>query len=152
MLTLSHSANPAFSIADPIPCPFALSNPRGGIRRLSWPLRKRGSAGGGSASIQEANLAEITPANGASYPDSPLGTAQLFRSDLLVEVTCIDSGGWDHHENSPIFLPQSLSELASFVAAFEQGILIRFMLFTHRVKATLDISDKEKRLSEAGGC
>ncbi|MBV1915639.1 MAG: DUF1501 domain-containing protein [Pseudomonadales bacterium] len=75
------------------------------------------------AELRAANLSEITPANGASYPDTALGSrlkqaAQLLRSELPTEVICIDSDGWDHHENLPTFLPQSLTELANSVAAF----------------------------------
>ncbi len=75
------------------------------------------------AELDSANLAAITPANGATYPATVLGgrlkqAAQLLRSSLPTEVICIDSDGWDHHENLPTYLPQSLSELANSIAAF----------------------------------
>ncbi|MDF1645240.1 MAG: DUF1501 domain-containing protein [Pseudomonadales bacterium] len=75
------------------------------------------------AELKVANLANTTPANGASYPNSVLGSrlkqaAQLLRSTLPVDVICIDSDGWDHHENLPAFLAQSLSDLANSIAAF----------------------------------
>lgn len=75
------------------------------------------------AELEAANLEAITPENGASYPNSALGSrlkqaAQLLRSTLPVDVICIDSDGWDHHENLPTFLPLSLSDLAQAVSAF----------------------------------
>ena len=75
------------------------------------------------AELKTANLSAITPANGANYPETTLGNrlkqaGQLLRSNLPVEVICIDSDGWDHHENLPTYLPRSLTELAESVAAF----------------------------------
>ena len=72
--------------------------------------------------LQAARLSAITPANGAVYPNSPLGNklkqvGQLIKSTLPVEVVCVDSDGWDHHENLPNFLPQSLTELANSISA-----------------------------------
>lgn len=73
--------------------------------------------------LQVANLKDIAPANGAVYPNTALGNklkqvGQLIKSTLPVEVVCIDSDGWDHHENLPNFLPQSLAELAGAMSAF----------------------------------
>jgi uncharacterized protein (DUF1501 family) len=74
--------------------------------------------------LQQADLPSITPENGAVYPaNSPLGNrmqqaAQLIKSNLPVEVVCIDSDGWDHHENLPIYIEQSLTELAATLNAF----------------------------------
>ncbi len=43
---------------------------------------------------------------------------QLIKSNLPVEVVCIDSDGWDHHENLPNYIDQSLTELAATLSAF----------------------------------
>lgn len=85
-----------------------------------------GTAGAALAAMRElqaADIASITPANGAVYPDSTLGNrmlqaAQLIKSNLPVEVICIDTDGWDHHERLPHFIDQSLTELAGALSAF----------------------------------
>lgn len=86
-----------------------------------------GPAGAALAAMEELQLADlpsITPGNGAVYPaNSPLGNkmmqaAQLIKSNLPVEVVCIDSDGWDHHENLPNYIDQSLTELAASLSAF----------------------------------
>ena len=73
--------------------------------------------------LQAANLLAITPANGAVYPDSPLGNrlrqaGQLIKSTLPVEVVCLDSDDWDHHERLPEFINTSLDDLAISLRAF----------------------------------
>lgn len=73
--------------------------------------------------LQAANLSAIMPANGAVYPDTDLGNklkqaGQLIHSTLPVEVICLDSDGWDHHESLPTYIQQSLAELAGAVQAF----------------------------------
>ena len=73
--------------------------------------------------LAAANLSAITPDNGAVYPDTPLGNklkqvGQLIKSTLPVEVICLDSDDWDHHENLPTYINQSLSQLAEAISAF----------------------------------
>ena len=73
--------------------------------------------------LQAAELSLITPDNGAVYPNTPLGnklaqTGQLIKSNLPVEVVCLDSDGWDHHESLPNYINLSLTELAEAIAAF----------------------------------
>ncbi|MCG8037377.1 MAG: DUF1501 domain-containing protein [Candidatus Thiodiazotropha taylori] len=73
--------------------------------------------------LQAAKLESILPEHGASYPNTELGkkmqqAAQLIKSNLPVEVICIDAGGWDHHENLPGNLQQSLTDLADSLSAF----------------------------------
>ena len=90
-----------------------------------------GPAGAALAAMEElqlADLASIMPDNGAVYPaNSALGSkmmqaAQLIKSNLPVEVVCIDSDGWDHHENLEFYIDQSLTELASTLNAFYTDI------------------------------
>jgi len=73
--------------------------------------------------LQAANLSAITPGNGAVYPDTPLGNklkqaGLLIKSTLPVEVVCLDSDDWDHHERLPEFIQQSLDDLAKSTSAF----------------------------------
>lgn len=73
--------------------------------------------------LQAAGLADILPENEAEYPNSTLGNkmkqaGQLIKSELPVEVICLDSDGWDHHDNLPVFLAASLDELAKSLQAF----------------------------------
>lgn len=73
--------------------------------------------------LQAADLPSITPDNGAVYPNSTLGNkmlqvAQLIKSQLPVEVVCLDSDGWDHHERLPTYINPSLTELADVLEAF----------------------------------
>ena len=83
-------------------------------------------AGAALAAIEElqaADLSSITPDNGAVYPTSTLGNrlqqaGQLIKSTLPVEVICIDSDDWDHHERLPEFINTSLDDLASSLRAF----------------------------------
>jgi len=85
-----------------------------------------GQAGAALAAMEELRLADLPsiPTDpGASYPDSPLGNkmkqaAQLIKSNLPVEVVCVDSDGWDHHENLPTYIDISLTELAAAMSAF----------------------------------
>lgn len=83
-------------------------------------------AGAALSAIEElaaANLSAIMPGNGAVYPDSPLGNklkqaGQLIKSTLPVEVVCLDSDDWDHHERLPEFINASLDDLAKSLIAF----------------------------------
>lgn len=73
--------------------------------------------------LNAAQLENITPDNGAIYPNTALGNklsqaAKLIKSSLPVEVICLDSDGWDHHENLPVYLHQSLQELAGGLSNF----------------------------------
>jgi len=73
--------------------------------------------------LAAANLSAITPDNGAVYPNTPLGikleqVGQLIKSSLPVEIVCLDSDGWDHHENLPTYLDLSLAELSEAINAF----------------------------------
>lgn len=72
--------------------------------------------------LQAADLPGFDPGPGV-YPDNPTGNklkqvGQLIKSDLPVEVACLDSDGWDHHETLPFYIDQSLTELAGALSAF----------------------------------
>lgn len=73
--------------------------------------------------LARAAPAQLSPANGASYPATGLGprlrqAAQLIKSDLGVEVLCLDSDDWDHHENLPSYIAGSLAGLGGALDAF----------------------------------
>ena len=77
--------------------------------------------------LHAADLGAIQPDNGAVYPAGVLGSrleqaAQLIKSILPVEAICIDSEGWDHHENLPTYIQASLAELAQALSAFRTDL------------------------------
>lgn len=91
------------------------------------PLPFSGPASAALAAMEElqaADLASIVPENGAVYTaNSALANkmqqaAQLIKSQLPVEVICVDSDGWDHHESLEFYIDQSLDELAKVMSAF----------------------------------
>ena len=90
------------------------------------PVPLAGSAAAALAAmdeLQSADVASIAPDNGAVYPDNAFGrrmlqAAQLIKSVLPVEVVCVDSDSWDHHENLPTYIDVSLTELAQTLSAF----------------------------------
>jgi uncharacterized protein (DUF1501 family) len=54
--------------------------------------------------LNNANLRQYEPANGAEYPRSAFGEAlrqiaQLVKADVGLEVAFAESGNWDHHVN-----------------------------------------------------
>jgi uncharacterized protein (DUF1501 family) len=75
---------------------------------------------------------EYLPGNGAVYAGTDLSSkmqqaAQYIRSGMAPEAICINSGGWDHHDNLPELLPAKLEELAAALASFHQdmGLLMQ---------------------------
>jgi uncharacterized protein (DUF1501 family) len=85
--------------------------------------------------LRAANLATITPENGAVYPTTALGNkllqaGQLIKSELPVEAICLDSDGWDHHESLPNYIAQSLTELAGSLNAFYTDMGTRMQRIT----------------------
>jgi uncharacterized protein (DUF1501 family) len=94
------------------------------------PAPFHGTAGAALAAIDElhaANPSAILPDNDVVYPDTALGgklkqVGQLIKSTLPVEVICLDSDGWDHHESLPTYLQRSLAELADALSAFYQDM------------------------------
>ena len=54
--------------------------------------------------LRKANPGRFQPENGAEYPRSRFGQSllqisQLIKADIGLEVTFLDSGGWDNHVN-----------------------------------------------------
>jgi len=85
--------------------------------------------------LRAANLGTIVPENGAVYPTNALGNklmqaGQLIKSELPVEVICLDSDGWDHHESLPNYIEQSLTELAESLSAFYNDMGSRMQSIT----------------------
>lgn len=73
------------------------------------------------------------PKNGASYPESELGSAlsqvaTLIRAELGLEVACVDAGGWDTHDAQGTTegrLPTLLTDLGSSLHAFATDLADR---------------------------
>ena len=67
--------------------------------------------------------ANYTPSDTAKYPDTPYGkslmaVAQLIKSDLGLEVACVDIGGWDMHVQEEGQMTRLADEFAKGLAAF----------------------------------
>lgn len=70
-----------------------------------------------------ANPEQYEPANGAEYPDSYFGSglrqvAQIIKSDLGLEVACLDLGGWDTHEGQG----NAVGPMADIMTDLGQGL------------------------------
>lgn len=80
--------------------------------------------------LQAANIRNYQPANGAVYPNSPLGgsmrqIAQLIKMDVGLEVAFTESGGWDTHFNQGTdngVFARSVADLSGCMAAFWQDL------------------------------
>ncbi len=80
--------------------------------------------------LRKADPARLVPENGAQYPNGRLGqalqqVAQLYKSDIGLEVSFVDAGGWDHHVNeggAQGQLANLLRELGQALAAFSQDM------------------------------
>lgn len=73
--------------------------------------------------LKQANPQQYKAANGATYPQNPLGQsllqiAQLIKSDLGLEVAFADVGGWDTHANQG----SARGQLANNLRLFSQAI------------------------------
>ncbi len=91
---------------------------------------------------------------GRPYPEQDFGQsmktiAQLIRSDVGVEVACVDLGGWDTHVaqgSTGGLMANLLSELAGGLAAFYEDIVDQIDKVTVMV-----MSEFGRRLQENGG-
>lgn len=68
-----------------------------------------------------------TPANGAEYPNNPLGQsllqiARMIRANAGLEVAFADMGGWDTHANEPAQLQNLLTQFGLAIAAFHRDM------------------------------
>ncbi|HTR29022.1 MAG TPA: DUF1501 domain-containing protein [Puia sp.] len=76
--------------------------------------------------LQSADVQHYQPANGAVYPNSPLGgslrqIAQLVKLEVGLEVAFTESGGWDTHFNQGTdngIFARSITDLGNSIAAF----------------------------------
>jgi uncharacterized protein (DUF1501 family) len=71
--------------------------------------------------------ASYTPDNGANYPSTDLArklkqAAQYIKSGMGTEAICINSNGWDHHQDLAGMLPAKLDELAQALTTFYQDM------------------------------
>jgi len=82
------------------------------------------------ASVDELKTADpgsLTPDHGAIYPGSPFAgdlqqVAQLIKSDIGLRVACVDTGGWDHHNQLEAALSPLSADFANSLAAFHQDL------------------------------
>jgi uncharacterized protein (DUF1501 family) len=76
--------------------------------------------------LQNTDIKNYKPANGANYPVSPLGDAlkqicQLIKLDVGVEIAFAESGGWDTHFNQGTDkggFARNTADLSNSIAAF----------------------------------
>jgi uncharacterized protein (DUF1501 family) len=80
--------------------------------------------------LKKINPDSYQPENGAQYPTSRFGKslmeiAELFKSDVGLEVAFLDSAGWDNHVNEGGVqgqLSNLLKDLGQGIAAFHQDM------------------------------
>jgi uncharacterized protein (DUF1501 family) len=80
--------------------------------------------------LQAADIRNYRPANGAIYPNSPLGSslrqiAQLVKMDVGLEVAFTESNGWDTHFNQGTdngIFARSVGDLSNSIAAFWEDL------------------------------
>lgn len=74
--------------------------------------------------VSKINVAAYKPASGVEYNDQNdfdlalMQTAALIKADVGLEISAIDVGGWDTHQNEANDLPQLLTTLSTGLAAF----------------------------------
>ena len=80
--------------------------------------------------LRKADPARLQPENGADYPRNRVGqmmqqVAQLHKADIGLEVTFVDTGGWDNHVNeggAQGQLANLLRDLGQSLSAFSQDM------------------------------
>jgi uncharacterized protein (DUF1501 family) len=80
--------------------------------------------------LRKADPSRFPPENGAVYPGTRVGqtlqqVAQLHKANIGLEVTFVDTGGWDNHVNqggSQGQLANLLRDVAQSLAAFTQDM------------------------------
>lgn len=104
-------------------------------------------------------LAKLDPANyrpsgGAAYPEDEFGRglsqiALLAKSELGLEIACIDLGGWDTHVQQGAEegrMPQLMASVAGGLAAFHQDMGTKMNDVT-----VVTMSEFGRRVAENGG-
>ncbi len=94
------------------------------------------------------------PSNGAAYPEDEFGLglsqiALLAKSELGLEIACVDIGGWDTHVQQGADdgrMPQLMASLASGLAAFHLDMREKMSDVT-----VVTMSEFGRRLAENGG-
>ncbi len=84
------------------------------------------------ATINSLNPSTYTPANGAVYPETPLGRqlkqiAQLIKANVGLQVATVDRHGWDTHRdqgngNSNGLMSIALAEFSQCISAFYKDL------------------------------
>jgi uncharacterized protein (DUF1501 family) len=74
-----------------------------------------------------ANPKQYITNTAAVYPNTTFGNrlkelAQLIKSNVGLQMACVDIGGWDHHANIKNLMPPLLDELAKSLAAFNTDL------------------------------
>ena len=80
--------------------------------------------------LRKADPSRFKPENGAIYPNNRVGqtmqqVAQLHKAEIGLEVTFVDTGGWDNHVNeggAQGQLSNLLRDLGQSMAAFSQDM------------------------------
>ncbi len=80
--------------------------------------------------LRKADPSRFQPENGAAYPNGRVGqtiqqVAQLIKADIGMEVSFVDTGGWDNHVNeggAQGQLSNLLRELGQSLAALHQDL------------------------------
>jgi uncharacterized protein (DUF1501 family) len=77
--------------------------------------------------LAAANPKQYTTSPAALYPNTTFGNrlkevAQMVKSNIGLQVACVDIGGWDHHANIKTALPPLLDELAKSLLAFHTDL------------------------------
>jgi uncharacterized protein (DUF1501 family) len=115
---------------------FAQGGAEGGFEALYARTVDQALRGTGSETfeavelLRKADPARFQPENGARYPRSRMGqtlrqVAQLHKADIGLEVTFLDTNGWDHHVNEGGVqgqLANLLRDLGQSLAAFHQDM------------------------------
>lgn len=74
--------------------------------------------------VSRINVADYRPTAGVEYNDQSefdmalMQTAALIKADVGLEISAIDLGGWDTHQNQANDLPRLLTALGNALAAF----------------------------------
>jgi uncharacterized protein (DUF1501 family) len=73
--------------------------------------------------LSSAEIARYQPANGADYPQSPLGQALkqiafLIKANVGLEIAFAESGGWDTHVQQAATFTHQAGDLAKSIHAF----------------------------------